>query len=107
MDERKLPQPGDVVDYVDPKGNVIKALVTICWGGEAGMTLAEYTKKYFVTYPPSINVVFVATDSEMKDSYGRQISRQTSLGHKLCQSAHGTYWQYPDEELNPYVGPIS
>ena len=72
---------GDVITYVDHVGEAHDAFVTAVWdlNQEPG-------------YHPSINLVYVSTDEDKKDPYGRQIERDTSVVHKANQSAHGNYW---------------
>ena len=54
---------------------------------------------------PSVNLVFVSGDEAKDDQYGRQIERDTFIGcladaierdtsvvHRMNQSAHGNYW---------------
>lgn len=84
-----VPQVGDRVIYHDPTGIQHEALVTAAWSSTC------------------INVVFVSQDPDKRDSYGRQIERQTSLSHKSVQPAHGFYWRWPDEQPNTYTPPIS
>ncbi len=76
---------GETVIYHDPVGGAHDALVTAVWG------------------PACINVVFVTSDENKQDNYGRQIERQTSLSHKSVNSFHGFYWRFTDEEPNPYT----
>lgn len=85
----KEPQVGDVVVYHDEVGQPKNALVTCNWGGG------------------SLNVVFVSSDAGMKDQYGRQIGRETSVSHVTVQQAHGRYWRWPDEEPKKFVPPVS
>lgn len=75
---------GDVVTFVDSLGRTIPALVTAWWGSPSQTDA-------------SINVVFVEPDSEKTDSYGRQISRATSVPHESNQAAPGNYWRQPVE----------
>lgn len=70
---------GDVVEYVDERGEARPALVTCIFGSDS----------------PSINVVFVSGDDAMEDTYGRQIARETSVVHESNQSAHGMFWRRP------------
>ena len=72
---------GDNVIYADEFGTTHDALVTHNWG-------QSDTK-------PSINLLWVSTDSEKMDTYGRQIERNTSVVHQDNQSAHGRWWAFP------------
>lgn len=78
---------GSVVEYVDPVGKPNNALVTAVWG------------------PTCINVVLMSDNDAETDTYGRQIKRFTSVCHKGLSPAHGNYWKWPDEALNPVVTP--
>lgn len=44
-----------------------------------------------------VNVVLVNPDASHKDSYGRQIERQSSVTHASQQPAAGMYWRNVDE----------
>ncbi len=89
MAKREL-QVGDVVTFVDATGTPHTSLVTAWWSEMC------------------CNVVYVAGDPEKKDTYGRQIERNTSLLHKdTMGTAHGMYWKWPEEELKPYAPPIA
>jgi hypothetical protein len=41
---------------------------------------------------PTINLVYVSTDEQKTDNYGRQIERRSSVVHKSNQGAPGYYW---------------
>lgn len=79
---------GSRVIYVDTVAVQFDALVTAVWGDPA-------------TQVPCINLVFVTKDEAMQDSYGRQISRQTSLCHRSVNPAHGQYYMMPGDTPNP------
>lgn len=74
------------VKYVDPRGKVVEALVTEIWGKPEDK--------------PAINLVMVNQSEEMKDSFGRQIIRQTSVSHKSVMTAPGNYWMLNTEVPN-------
>lgn len=80
---------GHQVVYVDPTGAQIPALVTAIWGDPKGPAV------------PCINLVYVSTDPQRTDNFGRQMERQTSLVHRSAQPAHGNYYMLPDDEPNP------
>ncbi len=86
----KFPEVGDPVIYCDSRGNDRPALLTAIWGGAKD---AEVNKVL-----PCVNVVFVCSDEAMKDDYGRQIARMSSVVHAKGQTAHGNYWRLPGEE---------
>lgn len=85
----KKPEVGSVVSFVDAVGKSHTALVTAVWTETC------------------VNVVFVSDNESESDTYGRQIKRQTSLVHKTLQPAHGWYWRWPEEELNPIQAPMA
>lgn len=80
---------GDVVEYVDEVGRGRPALITAIHGGEPYGEVADDEEEH----PPSLNLVFVSHDDAMKDPYGRQIGRETSVTHDNQQSAHGMLWR--------------
>lgn len=80
---------GKLVIWHDSTGKPHEALVTAVWSDTC------------------INVVFVSSDENRRDEYGRQIERATSCTHASLQKVHGFYWRMPDEEPNPYVAPQS
>lgn len=67
---------GQAVKFVNERGVEQDALVTEVWGD----------------VNPGINLMFVSTNEEKKDSYGRQMERHSSVVHKSSQPAHGMYW---------------
>lgn len=79
MDD-KFPKIGQHVVYVDALSVAHGALVT------GGPEQATWQPVFGV---PWCNVVFVDPDPSRTDSYGRQVSRQTSLTHVSRQTAPG------------------
>ncbi len=75
------PSLGDVVTYVDEHQQPRAALVTFV--GEGGTEHPE----------PWVNLVYVIPDASMQDSYGRQITRVTSIAHQTSTPAPGVYWK--------------
>lgn len=75
----RQPRFGEPVIYVDPVGLQHPALVTRPWG------------------PTCVNLVFVSSDTNKEDTYGRQIERQSSCVHASVQPVHGNYWRFVDE----------
>jgi len=73
---------GDHVVFVDAHGVEHEALVTTLFPGMGGDE-------------PGVNVVYVQQDKAMHDSYGQQITRETSVVHQSAQPAHGMYWRKP------------
>jgi hypothetical protein len=72
-------ESGDTV-FVTPEGKYVDA--------EDGTG----TKHMISIYYPAVNLVYVNSDENYKDQYGRQIVRETSVVHKGQQSAHGRYY---------------
>lgn len=89
MAEERMPEVGQHVMFVDPVGQNFDALVTTVWN------------------PDMINLVYIDGDEVRQDSYGRQISRATSLSHVSKSQVHGQYWRFTDEENNPYTPPAA
>jgi len=80
---------GGTVVFVDSLGVPHPALVTAIHGATThGAT-------------PCINLVRVTADDTMRDNYGRQIARETSVVYRTSQPAHGMYYAMPGEALNP------
>ncbi len=89
MSERTV-NVGDPVVYHDNRGVPHHALVTAVWSQLPIGT---------------INVVYVESDTNATDQYGRQIDRSTSLCHRDYVEAHGNYWRFADEEPTAYRQP--
>jgi hypothetical protein len=89
LDLTGLEVGGEVI-YVDPVAVPHKALVTTVWGDPA-------------TCVPCINIAYVNPDKNAQDSYGRQISRQTSLQHRSVNPSHGQYYMLPGDVQNPVL----
>lgn len=71
---------GNHVIYVDEYGNEHDALVTAVWTSYGN--------------PPGLNVVYVSSDENATDQYGRQLAeRATSVVHTDNQPAHGRKWR--------------
>jgi len=80
---------GSPVVFVDAVGAPHPALVTAIHGSTAnGAT-------------PCVNIVRVSADDTMRDNYGRQIARDSSVVYRTNQPAHGYYFTLPGEPLNP------
>ena len=89
----RFPAVADHVIYRDERGRPNNALLTAVWGVEN-----EHNDCL-----PCCNLVFVSSDENRKDGYGRQTERESSVVHKSHQAAHGNYWHFPEEEPNPRV----
>lgn len=72
---------GDAVIYTDAYGVDRPALTTAVWGDVNS------------PYEPAINLVFVSSDKDRTDQYGRQLERNSSVVHQSAQPAHGTFWR--------------
>lgn len=77
---------GDHVIYHDTFGNEHNALVTSGWGDGS--------------YNPCINLLYVASDENKIDGYGRQIERESSVSHGSQTEAFGRYWRHINEKPN-------
>jgi hypothetical protein len=75
-------------------------------GGQDGQTVAEVQamwKEKGITSPfsmPCCNIVYVSSDTDKKDPYGRQLERTTSCSHGRNQGMRpfvGNCWCWPDE----------
>ncbi len=97
MQTRMEPRPkvGDAVVFHDPVGLAHNAIITAAW--DQPTSIAQ----------PCVNLVFVSSDADKQDSYGRQTERRTSVGHKDTYAVHGNYWRWPNESVNPVVQPSS
>lgn len=72
---------GDHVIFVNALGVEHDALLTAIHGDGTAV--------------PSVNVVFVLQGDNMRDGYGQQISRESSVVHQGNQGAEGMYWRKP------------
>jgi len=66
---------GDVVTFVDAVGIEHAALITAVWSENC------------------INVVYVSGDESRKDTFGRQIMRETSVTVEGAFAAHGRFFR--------------
>jgi len=80
---------GQHVLYVDELSRPRQALLTAVWRSQP-----YYTP---MTPIPGVNIVLVSDDTRFEDSYGRQITRETSVVHVTNQVAPGRYWCLPSE----------
>lgn len=76
---------GETVVFVDEVGHASPALITAVW------------EQHPDSPSPSLNLVLVHKDETMKDTYGRQIERRTSISHQTQQFAPAFYWKRIDE----------
>lgn len=94
---------GQAVIYVDPRGVRFDAVVTAWWASghdhRAGSEVTEDARRHKESYgqEPGCNLVFVSSDVQKFDTYGRQIERETSVSHKASSGMPGRYWCWPDE----------
>lgn len=84
----RIPKLGESIVFCDPKGMDHDALITAVWSETC------------------VNIVYVSSDENRKDSYGRQLERETSLVHVSQSEVHGFYWRFHEEERNPYKAPL-
>lgn len=95
--ERKL-EVGCSLIYIDPLREKHVSVVTAVWKN-------EYPNDPSGFNPPEgairdgVNLVYVSSDPQKMDTYGRQIERQTSIVHRSMQPAPGgaNSWCWPDE----------
>lgn len=97
---------GCSVIFFDSLRQPHEAIVTNWFhGGPDGQTVEEYLSKYASddlrqkAWLPCCNLVWVSSDPEKKDPYGRQLERQTSCAYGRNQSTPflGMCWCWPDE----------
>jgi len=92
MDEVKAEprdlQIGDAVIYHDEKSEAHNALVTVWWG------------------PKCWNLLYISSNENEKDQYGRQIKRESSVTHASISGVHGRYFRFADEQANEYAAPL-
>jgi hypothetical protein len=95
------------VIYLDSLRQPHEALVT-AWHGQGpdGQTVEELEQMYKakgITSPvflPCCNIVWVSSDSDKRDPYGRQLERATSVSYGRQQGMKpfvGNCWCWPDE----------
>ena len=84
---------GGPIIFVDAYGRQHDALITAIWGNPDDK--------------PCINVVYVSSDADRQDSFGRQIERHTSIVHKGSQPAHGMYYMEAGDTPNPVAKVLS
>ena len=75
---------GDAVVFVDPVRREHPAIVTAVWSRDC------------------VNVVFVSTDENKSDSYGRQIERETSVGRHSESNCFGRSFRPVGSERPEY-----
>lgn len=83
-----MPVVRQSVLYTDSKGVDHEALVTAVWSKTC------------------INVAYVSTDEDKRDSWGRQLERDSSVNHVSLVGAHGKYWRFKGESSREYAPPI-
>lgn len=70
---------GTLVEYVDEVSVSHDALVTAVHGPELGVN--------------AINLVYVSSDQDKDDPYGRQIERASSVSAESEYTAHGRFYR--------------
>lgn len=76
---------GKVVSYADEYGKFHEALITNCFSlNEAGE-------------PMTVNLVYVSTEADSTDQYGRQLVRKSSCVRRNEHSAHGNWFKLETE----------
>lgn len=82
---------GDSIVFVDSHGVDHDALVTAVHGEAREIQMYGSNEK--IWWEPCINLVFVSTDENKTDPYGRQLERHTSVGHQSTSTAHGMFYK--------------
>ena len=85
---------GDAVKFIDENRREHDALVTAVW---ENMTHG--------VVPPGCNLLYVSSNDEQRDQYGRQIERRSSVAHKDGNGAPGWVWYWPDEDPPVFRNP--
>lgn len=102
----KQPHVGDVVIFTDGQGVDHNALVVAVFGEVTHFPQDSEDATCRPGSMPCLNAVWVSSNEDMQDPYGRQICRDhTSIVHATYQPAHGIYWRWPGEPKNPIVEP--
>lgn len=89
---------GDVVTYVDTKGKLHDALITAVHGVTKELKekfpdyYSDWTDEMIENQKPAITCVFVSSDPDRTDGFGRQIERAASVVYQASQPAWGNYW---------------
>jgi len=97
----KQPHVGDVIVFTNSVGVDHNALVVAVFG-EATVAESEHYPTGKSLFMPCLNAVWVSSDENKQDPYGRQIERDhTSIVHASNQHAHGIYWRWPGDPKNP------
>jgi len=96
----RYPNVGDVVVYHDTSGVGHTAFVT-CYHGQVDEA-GEYTGRI-----GCVNLVFVSSDENRQDGYGRQIERFSSISYVADWYVHGNYWRWQEDKPNPYKEPAA
>lgn len=86
MSDPNLPQVGDVIEYVDEVSVPHKALVTIYFGGNSPNG--------------ALNCVYLSSDPQKSDPYGRQVERASSVSRQSEHTAHGRFWRPLENSSN-------
>lgn len=97
---KRVLNTGDPVVYFDEQRQAHAALVTAWHGLREGETLETYRERFKCADAiPSINLVFVVSQTDKTDPYGRQIDRRSSCSHGSRQSPPniGNYFLFPEE----------
>jgi len=89
---------GDSVIFYDEYSKPHSALVTEVWGEREEFVDLDIEGDEAKVSEPGCNLLFVSTDKEKHDSYGRQIERFTSCVHVSSQGAPGYAWSWSNEK---------
>lgn len=86
-DEPRVVTIGQCVNFHDERGRRHDALITAIHGDADRC--------------PCINLLIVSSDNTKHDDYGRQIERPSSVVHQRDNTAHGYYWRFDEDPINP------
>ena len=87
---------GQSIWFVTADRKWVPALVTAIHGEISELVAVEGHQEAGVLYP-LVNLVYVVLEDSQQDQYGRQIDRETSVGHYATYAASGFFWCYEDE----------
>ena len=83
-----MAQVGSAVTYVDPLGVEHAAIITARFDGKSGDSAEP------IDATKCVNVVYVSSNADEFDQYGRQLKRETSVqGGASGVTAHGRFWR--------------
>jgi len=85
---------GSAVVFSDQHGRRLNAICLTTFGGE---DKPDELVSWEGECGPTINLVFADPEPDRRDSYGRQVKRETSVPHYRGSTAPGFWWALPEE----------